>query len=177
MNSDNDLIVVESVIKGCSKDFMILVMKYQSRLEGFVTKFFRSTTNTGDIVQETFLIAYRDLAKLRNRERFKSWLFGIAYRQCLLFSRKASSEMKGLQKVLRESEASYTIIEEVDCEKEKSTGIELLNKLSELDSLLVWLHYIEEIPYQEIAEMVEMNDATIRQRCRRALMQMREIVK
>lgn len=176
-HDSSDAEVITSVLEGKTQQFAILVERYQGRLEGFVTKFFRSTTHTGDLVQETFLSAYQDLAKLRDASSLKSWLFGIAYRKCLHHSRQIRIAQKAMQHATTGySEAAPSSEETGNSQSTGNNALALLNCLPPLDSLLVWLHYIEEMPYLEIAEMVELNDATVRQRCRRALLQLRERV-
>lgn len=175
MNTASDEDVVKSVLNGKSRDFIILVERYQNSLIGFAAKHFCSTSQVNDLVQEALLISYRDLSKLKDPKKFKSWAFGITYRQCLLFSRKVKTENKNLKQFASSTDTKYQM--EISIENScESKFIPLLDKLSQMDSLLVWLHYIEELPYQEIASMVEMNVATIRQRCRRALMKMREML-
>ena len=173
MQNAQDAVIIESVLKGRVQDFDILVGRYQGRIEGFITKFFRSQTHTADLTQEVFLTAYLDLAKLRTTERFKSWLYGIAYRKCLHISRRHKTETKAVQQMSKQTDQTVTAPTEPVDPTEQSRTLNLLNSLSQLDALLVWLHYIEELPYDEVAELVDMNSAAIRQRCRRALVQLR----
>lgn len=174
-NDLSDSQIIAAISDGAPQNFAILVRRYQGRLEGFINSYFRSDRNTGDIVQETFLTAFQNLTKLRNTQNFKSWLFGIAYRKCLYLSRQNRTAQKAIQKSIASyNETTPSHEESITEQSSPKNSLLMLDKLPPLDALLVWLHYIEDIPYLEIAELVEMNDATVRQRCRRALVQLRE---
>jgi RNA polymerase sigma-70 factor (ECF subfamily) len=49
----------------------------------FLRDMLRSDSDAADALQETFLRAYRELPRLRNANRLKPWLFGIARNVCM----------------------------------------------------------------------------------------------
>jgi RNA polymerase sigma-70 factor (ECF subfamily) len=57
-----------------------LVRRHQSAVRAFLRRLTNSQhALADDLAQETFIQAYRDLAKFRGTAPFHSWLFGIAY--------------------------------------------------------------------------------------------------
>lgn len=57
-----------------------LVRRHQSAVRGFLRRLTGGQhALADDLAQETFLSAYRDLARYRGDAPFSSWLFGIAY--------------------------------------------------------------------------------------------------
>jgi RNA polymerase sigma-70 factor (ECF subfamily) len=175
--NSSDKNIVQLVLNGQTKEFEILVKRYQPGIEGFVIKQLKSATHAGDIVQEVFLTAYCNLAKLKNPEQFKSWLFGIAYRKCMQHFHSARKEMKMAQKIAETVKSLFTATSSDESEEVEGKTLGLLDKLQSLDAVMIWLHYIEDFSYREIAEIVELKEAAIRQRCRRALARIREMSK
>jgi RNA polymerase sigma-70 factor (ECF subfamily) len=84
--SDEEL--VDSVLKGNIRDFDVLIERWQKPLFNFVMRFMNSEEEARDACQDTFVNAYRNLAKFKKQSRFSSWLFKIAINRCNTLLRK-----------------------------------------------------------------------------------------
>ncbi|MFI4955887.1 MAG: RNA polymerase sigma factor RpoE [Gammaproteobacteria bacterium] len=73
-----DWVLVRRVQQGDSKAFNLLVSKYQRRIEFVIYPFVENRSDILDIVQETFLRAFRAIDDFRGDSAFFSWLFRIA---------------------------------------------------------------------------------------------------
>ncbi|HVS38595.1 MAG TPA: sigma-70 family RNA polymerase sigma factor [Gemmataceae bacterium] len=62
--------------------FRLLTQRYYRSIGGFVLKRVLRPDLVEDLVQETFLEAYRSLKAGRLPDHFSSWLFGIAHNCC-----------------------------------------------------------------------------------------------
>lgn len=79
--SDHDLIA-RVLVDDDRHAFGELVRQHQSAVRGFLRRLTGGQQGLADdLAQETFLAAYRDLAKFRGGAEFSTWLFGIAYNQ------------------------------------------------------------------------------------------------
>jgi len=63
--------------KGDKKAFGLLVEKYHRKLGRILTRMVRDQTEIEDIVQETFIKAYRALPNFRGDSAFYTWLYRI----------------------------------------------------------------------------------------------------
>ncbi|GIG00921.1 sigma-70 family RNA polymerase sigma factor [Catellatospora citrea] len=79
MRSDTSL--ARAAAAGDREAFDRLYRLYRPGLLGFVFRQVGDRHTAEDVVQETFLVAWRDLAKLRDPDVFRTWLFSIAYRR------------------------------------------------------------------------------------------------
>jgi RNA polymerase sigma factor (sigma-70 family) len=70
-------------VAGDQDAFDRLYRQYRPGLMGFVLRQVGDHHMAEDIVQETFLVAWRDLAKLRDPAAIRTWLFSIAYRRAM----------------------------------------------------------------------------------------------
>jgi RNA polymerase sigma-70 factor (ECF subfamily) len=70
-----------------------LVRRYRDRIYRTIQRFTRNQSDTDDLVQETFLRAFKDLRSFRGRSGFYTWIYRIAVNQCLNFLKKKGKEM------------------------------------------------------------------------------------
>lgn len=73
-----DARLVEMVRGGDRDAFAQLVARYQSPVCALAYSACGDVCHSEDVAQETFLIAWRKLAELKEPSKFKSWLYGIA---------------------------------------------------------------------------------------------------
>ncbi len=86
MNSDVKILVealddgrlVELGVKGDREAFGQLVARYQSPVCAMAYSACGNITQSEDLAQETFIVAWRKLGDLKEPGKFKAWLFGIA---------------------------------------------------------------------------------------------------
>jgi RNA polymerase sigma-70 factor (ECF subfamily) len=72
-----DQVLVEQTQRGDKRAFELLVSKYQRRLARLLSRFIRDPADTQDVVQETFIKAYRALPAFRGESAFYTWLYRI----------------------------------------------------------------------------------------------------
>ena len=75
---DTDLALVQRVQKGDKDAFNLLVQKYQYRIRHLVSRFVKDATEQEDIVQESFIKAYRAIGRFRGDSAFYTWLYRIS---------------------------------------------------------------------------------------------------
>lgn len=74
---DTDQLLVERVQRGDKQVFGLLVSKYQRRLARMLSRIIRDAADVEDVVQESFIRAYRALPGFRNDSAFYTWLYRI----------------------------------------------------------------------------------------------------
>lgn len=74
---ESDQLLVERVRAGERQAFDLLVSKYQRRLMRLVARIVRDPAEAEDVVQETFIKAFRALRHFRGDAAFYTWLYRI----------------------------------------------------------------------------------------------------
>ena len=74
---DIDKRLVERVLQGDKMAFDMLVTKYERRLFRLVVRLVSNQSEAEDVVQETFIKAYRALPQFRGDSAFYTWLYRI----------------------------------------------------------------------------------------------------
>lgn len=175
-----DWVLVRRVQQGDSKAFNLLVSKYQRRIESVVYPFVDNRSDILDIVQETFLRAFRAMDDFRGDSAFFSWLFRIA-------QNTAKNHLVARTRRPPDSDIDASVAEfvQVTAFQELSTPEHLLLR-DEIESQIfrtieglpddlrqvILLREIEGLSYEEIALLVHCPIGTVRSRLFRA----REIV-
>ena len=86
--SDEQLI--RATLGGDVSSFGIIVERYWDMSAAFALSKVNNTVDAEDIAQESFIKAYSQLHRLRNRSRFAGWLCKITAQQCVNHIRKNS---------------------------------------------------------------------------------------
>lgn len=75
--------VIRAVLGGKSPEFSRLVREFGLSVRSFIHARVQNTADAEDIAQETFIAAYRGLAKFDTAQSFEAWLIGIARHRVL----------------------------------------------------------------------------------------------
>jgi len=82
MQDTEDAVLVERCVKGQRGAFEALVARYWERLYVLAAHSHLAGIGPEDVVQETFVRAWRNLGSIREPERIGSWLYTTALRIC-----------------------------------------------------------------------------------------------
>jgi RNA polymerase sigma-70 factor (ECF subfamily) len=174
--AEQDVELVRLAQAGDARAFEALVVKYQRRIARHVARYVRGAGDVEDVVQDTFIRAYRGLASFRGDSAFYSWLYRIATNAALNHLKRAPSE-ELLGDDLPEERAEAFEPGVSDGENPERTlmasqiadavqkGMERLQP--ELANALM-LYEVEGNSYAEIAEMTGVPIGTVRTRIFRA---------
>ncbi|NNC83946.1 MAG: sigma-70 family RNA polymerase sigma factor [Flavobacteriales bacterium] len=133
------------------KAFRLLISTYQERLYHHIRRMVRSHDDTDDILQNTFIKAFKGMGRFRGESRLYSWLYRIATNETYTF----------LEKRKRTQDTIPFDTSEVDrAENDGPDGDEIMKRLllavsllPEKQQLVFQLKYFEELKYEEISEV------------------------
>ncbi len=76
--AETDQQLVERVQAGDKRAFDMLVLKYQPKILGLISRYVKDSFEVQDVAQEAFIKAYRALPRFRGDSAFYTWLYRIA---------------------------------------------------------------------------------------------------
>lgn len=179
--SDEELI--DSVLKGNIRDFDALIERWQKPLFNFVMRFMNSEEEARDACQDTFVNAYRNLAKFKKQSRFSSWLFKIAINRCNTLLRKRKRWKMFFDPMGDKEEYIDRLAEDFSAEQtvEREQIYERIRKaiaqLPPEQKTVLLLKEYEGYKFHEISEMLDCPVSTVKSRMYYALDGLRKALK
>jgi RNA polymerase sigma-70 factor (ECF subfamily) len=145
--------------RGCAECFDELVRRFQSPLLHFLIRRLGSRQDAEDVLQETFLAAYRNLDRYRSTWRFSTWVFTIA-------SRLAASNLRRRKKITGPMGASVDGISPMKSAEDNELRGSLWDaarQCLEPDAFTaLWLNYVEAMPADEIGRVLGRSANAVR---------------
>lgn len=163
-----DAILIARVLDGSPNAFEPLVRRYLPVIQGFMLNRLGPGGPWDDLVQETFVAAYRDLARLRQPDRFGPWLVRIA-----------KSKLADHRRSRRWEDANAAPSGSADPRVaigDSLTRAAVLNAVARLPDryrVVVYMHLFAEEAPADIAVRLGMNESTARTRLQRGLEKLR----
>ncbi len=173
MTNDADLIREYLRTKSSSASFAF-VSRHQDSVFGLSYSILKHQEEAEEVAQDAFLKFFDSLEKLRDVEKFKSWLLSITYRTAIDQYRKRKPPSKELNEVPEDY-----VIDDFDPQKimQKNQRTHLLetlfDSLDKLDASILTLYYIEDMSVKMIAETLNQSESNTKIR----LMRSREILR
>ena len=159
-------------------EFSALVKTYQEPLYWHIRRLVVSHEDARDVLQETFVQAWRGIGSLREEGALRAWLYKIATHEAYRFlnrqrERPLSTEEVSALLLGRLESSSY-----VDYEQETEVKFQqALLTLSEQQRAVFTLRYYDEMPYDEIAEVLDSTPTSLRVSYHHAEQRIRDYLK
>lgn len=175
--------LVASALAGCRDGFAELVRRHMTSLQYFLGRH-NQEVDVEDLVQETFLRAYRSLDRYDPRWRFSTWLFTIARRLSLDEARRrrrpGATPNDPLPRSFGLSDDEGRMPELVDAdqpspaeiaesrESRRNIWAAARSVLREEEWTSLWLFYVEEMSVKEIAQVQNKKTSAVKTMLHRA---------
>ena len=166
-SEEDDTHLVKASQHGDQDAFALLVQTHQRRVFTLVLRMLQDYDEASEITQEAFLAAWMGLPSFRGEARFATWLYRIAY-HCAL----KQLERRKRERSLRAALEGEQMLEEVNQHKQAEDSLELRarqamvrEQMEELParyrSVLI-LRHLQEMTYEEMADILTMPIGTIK---------------
>ncbi|WP_257350231.1 sigma-70 family RNA polymerase sigma factor [Pseudalkalibacillus decolorationis] len=140
------------------------IRKYGKQLTNFVFSYVKDWSTAEDVVQDSFIKAFRKYDSFKGDSSLKTWLYRIAANQS-----KDYLKSSYFKRVILSNIISTKNNREKSSEGETDDDLAyFVLKLPIKYREVIILHYYEELGVQQIANLLQMNESTIKTRLRRA---------
>ncbi len=183
--SDEQLML--RVGKGDKRAFDEIVRRYTRRMVNLSYQIVADRDLAEDIAQETFLRAYKSASRYRQISKFSTWLYTIAINLCRNELRRRKFKMLSLEGMaerddddkLRVDIADEKLKPDLDFERRETGRLvrEAVAKLPEKFKTPLVLRDIQELSYEEIGEILNLPEGTVKSRINRGRLRVKEILK
>lgn len=162
-SNSSDSLLVKLAASGCQDAIREIVSRYQGKLMSFLNKRGSSTSDTEDILQETFISAFDSLQTFDPARSFSAWIFGIARNKANLHHRKVV-RIANIQDRIEQPEIdSSTPSGQLDEREQSHTFWQEARRLLNDDQFTsLWLRYQENLSVAEIAEALDKSVSNVK---------------
>lgn len=177
--------LVQDCLAGNGEAFQRLVERYSERTFSLVRHYARNPVEVEDIVQDTFIKAFRKLDSFQHQSSFSTWLFRIAVNTALDFRKRAGrNPVQAVENpeqalgggALGGGRGPAIAAPDAGLEREEVAAITrtVLDELPEIFRTVLLLREYEEMSYQDMADLLGISIGTVESRLFRARARFRQ---
>jgi RNA polymerase sigma-70 factor (ECF subfamily) len=164
MRNISDFDVIESVKRGNSADFSILIDRYKNKAFSLLKRMLKNELDAEEVLQDCFLKAYNSLQGFKQESKFSTWFYKIVYNTALtrlsFRKRKIENEMSSLDDHF---ELEYkSDVNEIDNREMSALLKKLISRLPENHAAVVSMFYLDEMSCEEISEVINISVSNVK---------------
>ncbi len=181
---NNTIIDLEALKRKDKKAFAQLVDQNSTRIYRLALKMVGNEQDAEDVLQNTFIKAFKNIHKFEGRSKVSTWLYRIAVNESLMLLRQRKSGISHIDEGIEMNNGDILPRQIIDwcCLPEKElmssearTHIkEAINSLSNANRAAFLLRDVEGLSTRETSEALEISESAVKVRLMRARMQLRE---
>jgi RNA polymerase sigma-70 factor, ECF subfamily len=173
MNDEPDSELVAAASRGDLDAFAALVRRYRDSYTRYAVRMLGDRGDAEDVMQSVWMRAYRNLANCREPKRFGAWLYQIVANECRThLTRRTRRDRRFAEPEVMDTLAANP----------PSDGLLLDDIQRALDALPVEqreafvLKHVEQLEYEEMAEVTGAGISALKMRVKRATSRLRELL-
>jgi RNA polymerase sigma-70 factor (ECF subfamily) len=173
MKESNDIDLINRVINGDNEAYKEIIEKYQNSVYSLIYRLCGNKTEAEDITQETFIKAYEHLKDFKIGYKFSNWLFTIGINITKNILKRKKFAFLSIDKLIsvNDEESDNVPVQiasndnpEQDLIKNENEKLlnDMLQTLPEKYREVFYLRFIEEYPYNEISQICNLPQGTVK---------------
>ncbi|MBI4582290.1 MAG: sigma-70 family RNA polymerase sigma factor [Planctomycetes bacterium] len=174
LQHEEDEALVRRAQRGQTRAFDLLIERYKERLYATVYHMTSNREDAHDLVQDTFIKAYRSLGSFKGQSSFYTWVYRIAVNRTINFLKRGKNRTHhSLDNVDDAIQTDPDFVELMSQDTpRRETGLHeqqqrmnaALQKLSDNHRAVVVLHDVQGMTHADIAKMMKCSEGTVRSR-------------
>jgi RNA polymerase sigma-70 factor, ECF subfamily len=167
----SDAECVRRLQQGETDAFEILVRRHQKTIFNLIYRMLGDYDEAADIAQEAFLSAYRAIGGFRGDANFSTWLYRIALnhattrRKSMAHWQQHTVPLETTEPVCGNHFDPAAIVEQKELHERVQKA---LNSLEPAEAMIILLKDLQDVPYEEVARVLEIPMGTVKSRLHRA---------
>lgn len=172
-----DQLFIDRVLQGETDAYSMLVDRYKDMVFTLAVRIVRTAEDAEEVAQDSFMKAYKQLHTFKGGSKFSTWLYSIVYRTAVSKTRKKNLETVDVDDHVTDNyttDADAPQAKELDQTEQSKLVKQAINRLPELDALIITLYYMEESSVKEIEEITGLSESNIKVKLHRARKRLQE---
>ncbi|MCJ8497417.1 sigma-70 family RNA polymerase sigma factor [Chryseobacterium salipaludis] len=150
---------------------------YQSRLYWHIRRFIVDDDLSKDVLQDTFIKAYQNFHQFRQDSQLYTWLYRIATNESL-------QQLNKMKRMRRSDEETTQHLQNLVAENAQPNADEIqlllqkaIQTLPDKQKLVFNMRYYEDLPYEEMSQILDMSVGTLKTNYHYAKQKVEEYIK
>jgi RNA polymerase sigma-70 factor (ECF subfamily) len=162
---------VKRVQRGDANAFEILLQRHQKATFNLVYRLLGDYDEAAEVAQEVFLSAYKSIRQFRGDANFSTWLYRIAFnhastrRKSLNIAQQRHLPLDGIEII---GDGVVDPAKSLEQKEIQERVQQALNGLDHDDAIIILLRDLQDVPYEEVAQMLDVPVGTVKSRLHRA---------
>jgi RNA polymerase sigma-70 factor (ECF subfamily) len=162
MPFDPDRQTIQEIRNGQERRFAVLVDRHKDRALTLAVRIVGNREEAEEVVQDSFIRAFRSLDTFRGDSRFGTWFHRIVYNVCMtrVIRRREGDGMAGegaaeeLPEELAAPEEETDLLKKLEDAELQALLCKAIARLPEKQKTAITLFYVQEMTYEEIAGVI-----------------------
>lgn len=158
--------VLEKAMKGDKDAFIEVINSIERKLYIIAKSKLNNEEDVKDVIQETILLSYKNIRKLKDSTKFDAWIITILINNCnLLYKSK-----KNVIHIPCDEKNLPELSDENNCLnlEQNLDFFQLLNLLDENEKIIFSLFYVDNYTTDKISKILDINENTVKSKLKRA---------
>ena len=169
MTGPSDAELIAAVLDGNIESFAGLVRRHQDACARFAVRMLGSRVDADDALQSAFMRAFRGLRSCKNPEHFGGWLYQIVVNECRTYASRQRRREQRFPTSAAAIEGAVAPGSEEEVDLDMGGHIErALSSLPAEQREAFLLKHVEEMSYEEMAELTGVSVSALKMRVKRA---------
>lgn len=178
-----DLDLAREAVAGSKAAFEKIVTRHQAALYRLAFRFFNNEEDSLDAVQEVYIKAYKALPGFEGRSSLKTWLYRIATNTFMTLAKEKGRRKKTILESIIDwfsrtpvPDPAKTVVHREYQEELQEAIQRKMEKIPEVYRLPLILKDFENKPLEEISEILEIPEGTVKSRINRGRRLLQEVL-
>lgn len=158
-----DAELLKQIARGDEQAFEVLYRRHSTPLYNYLFRLTHHTTVAEDLLQEVFVVAWEKARSFRGDAQVKTWLFRIAHHQAISWLRRKREVLTANDALFDQPIPPQAESQVMETWRAEQLGT-ALDKLSPDHRAVLELAYFYEMPYAEIAKIMDCPVGTVKSR-------------
>lgn len=178
---DGGIRLLNKAIKGDVRCFEQLAQPLLKPVYNYCLRMLRNREDAEDISQEVFIKAYRNVTSFEGRSSFSTWIYKIAYNTVVDYTRKKRLTTITIHNRGEDGDRDMELPDVINepgrmlmqSERQRELLAAIYSLRDEYKEVII-MRDIEDAPYQQMADVLELPLGTVKTRIRRARLAVRK---
>ena len=170
-------VYVEKVLSGNTSAFAYFVNNYQGMAINIAYRICENMQDAEDVVQESFVKAYKNLHTFRLESKFSTWFYRIVFNTAVTFTKTKMWVIDDeVDTVATNLSSDLDTRNQLDINETSEIVSYVLSKMPKAYGLMLSLFYLEDNSIKEIAEITGLNNSNVKVMLHRARGMFKELM-